>query len=83
MRNRKQTAAKEIAAHITHEIVELLKVRSIISFTIIYGLLWGFMTDRIGSEIFVPFATMVIGYFFNRRQPPDYEWRERREDREK
>ena len=53
--------------HIRYQIIELLKVRSIISLAICFGLLWGFIDGRIGSEIFVPFATMVFGYFFNRK----------------
>jgi len=74
---------KMIFEHFIHEVVELLKVRSIITFVITFGLVWGFMTDRIGSEIFVPFATMVFGYYFNKRQTPDYEWKDRKEDKEK
>ena len=54
-------------SHVRYQLIELFKVRSIISLSICYGLLWGFIDGRIGSEIFVPFATMVFGYFFSKR----------------
>ena len=53
--------------HIRYQIIELLKVRSIISLSICFGLLWGFMKGIIGGEVFVPIATVVLNYFFNKR----------------
>ena len=40
-------------------------VRGIVSMTFTAGMVYGFWTDRVSSDVFVSLASMAIGFYFN------------------
>ena len=51
---------------IVDNIAALIDVKSILSFSIVYGVLWGFKNDKLPSEVFAAMAGSIVTYFFNK-----------------
>lgn len=45
----------------------LLCVKTFISFTVILALVWGFIHDKVSSDVFYGVVSAVITYFFTKK----------------
>jgi len=47
---------------------KLLEVKTIISLSVVFSLVFMYVNGQVPNEIFIPIATMVLTYFFNRKE---------------
>ena len=57
----------EMTGEIVAAIIELLKVRTIITLALVGGTIWGFINNMISSDVFVGLLATVITYYFARK----------------
>lgn len=49
-------------------LANLIKVKTVITFTIIAGVTYGFITGTVQSETYCAFAGSIITYYFTRQE---------------
>lgn len=47
-------------------LVNLLKVKTIITLTVMFCTAYGFMTGKIETEVFMPIVTLVLTFYFKK-----------------
>ena len=47
-------------------LIELLKVRTLVTLTVVGATVYGFLTDRVSAEVFVGITMAVITYYFRK-----------------
>ena len=47
-------------------LINLLKVKTIITLLSVLTLVYGFIVNKIDSEMFIPIVSMIITYYFNK-----------------
>jgi len=52
-------------------LANLIKVKTIITLTIVAALTYGFIAGMIDGEKFMTIAVMVVTYYFNKKDTPD------------
>jgi hypothetical protein len=52
--------------YIRDALVELLKVRTLITLAVVGACIWGFIARYISTEVFVPVVTMVLTHYFRK-----------------
>ena len=62
---------KNVVIRIFENIADLIDVKSLLSFAVMYGVLWGFMNDKLPSEVYAAMAGSIITYFFTKRSSED------------
>ena len=53
--------------YLIDHIARLLCVKTFISFTVVIALVWGFMNDKVSSDVFYGVVSAVITYFFTKK----------------
>lgn len=49
------------------QLVKLIDLKTIITILMTVALVWGFFTNKIPAEQFVPFVTMVFMFYFQKK----------------
>lgn len=47
-------------------IANLFKIKSIITLALTAALIYGFIVGTVSSEVFIPYVTMVLTFYFNK-----------------
>lgn len=47
-------------------LVNLLKVKTIITLTVMFCTAYGFLTSKIETEVFMPIVTLVLTFYFKK-----------------
>lgn len=50
------------------KIIKLIDLKSIITLLMTVALVVGFFTDRISTEVFIPFASMTFTFYFTKKK---------------
>lgn len=58
---------KSISPSISSKIAKLIDVKSIVTFVVVSGVTYGFITHLVGSETYSAFAGSIIAYYFTRK----------------
>lgn len=53
-------------ADLSAALVELLKVKTLITLTVTVACVWGFLTDKVSAEVFMSIVTMVLANYFRK-----------------
>ena len=59
---------EKLTDEVVTAVIELLKVRTIITLALVGGAIWGFINDRVSSEVFVGMFATVITYYFTKNK---------------
>lgn len=54
--------------HLRAHLIELLKVRTIMTLAFTGATIWGFMTDRVSTEVFISMVAATVTYYFQRKE---------------
>lgn len=54
-----------------NKLTKLLDLKSIVTLIMTIGLLYGFITNKINSEQFVTFVTMIFTFYFSKKDRSD------------
>lgn len=57
---------------ILEKIAKLIDLRSIITLMMVVGLVIAFFMDKISAEQFVPLVTMILTFYFAKKETEDY-----------
>ena len=57
---------------IIERIAKLIDLRSIITLMMVVGLVVAFFMDKISAEQFVPLVTMILTFYFAKKETEDY-----------
>lgn len=54
-----------------NKLIKLLDLKSIVTLVMTIGLLYGFIANKINSEQFVTFVTMIFTFYFSKKDGSD------------
>ena len=54
-------------------LTNLIKVKTLITLAVTGAMIYGFIANKISTELFMPIVTMILTYYFNKKENKEKE----------